>query len=122
MKKYTCSKCAEDKLKDEFHKNKATKTGLHTICKECRSIHYKKSYFKGREKNLLKQQRIRDNRTIKQKEQIKKSNVRWSRDNLVNRLLVRAKDRARKRGLEFNLNKEDILIPKLCPLLEVPFK
>ena len=32
-----------------------------------------------------------------------------------------AKYRAEKRGIEFNLDLEDIIIPDKCPILEVPF-
>lgn len=35
-------------------------------------------------------------------------------------ILKRAKDRANKKGLEFNLTEEDIVIPMLCPYLKLP--
>ena len=31
-----------------------------------------------------------------------------------------AKDRARTRGLEFDITKEDIIIPGMCPILKIP--
>jgi len=34
-------------------------------------------------------------------------------------LLSRAKDRAKRKNLEFSLTKEDILIPEVCPLLGI---
>lgn len=35
-------------------------------------------------------------------------------------LWVRTKARAIRKGLEFTLNREDILIPSICPILEIP--
>lgn len=45
---------------------------------------------------------------------------KWRQGNLEKLLLSRAKNRAIKLGLEFNLTVEDIVIPKTCPLLGVP--
>jgi len=33
-----------------------------------------------------------------------------------------AKDRSEKKGWDFNLLYEDIIIPKMCPLLNIPIK
>jgi len=40
--------------------------------------------------------------------------------NPVTYLLIAAKDRAKKKGLPFNLTRADITIPSLCPVLGVP--
>lgn len=44
-----CSRCKENKDFDNFHKNKNSKNGLFEICKDCRSIYYKKNAKKRRE-------------------------------------------------------------------------
>ena len=36
----TCTKCKEELRLSKFHKDSATKDGYHTVCKDCRSIHY----------------------------------------------------------------------------------
>lgn len=41
-------------------------------------------------------------------------------DNIEKYMLRRAKQRAEKHGWEFNLSLEDIKIPKICPILEIP--
>lgn len=33
-----------------------------------------------------------------------------------------ARKRAAERGLEFNIEESDIIIPEICPILEVPFQ
>lgn len=39
----------------EFHKNKASPLGIHTICKKCRNVYYKKHWEDNyKEKKLLK--------------------------------------------------------------------
>lgn len=43
----------------------------------------------------------------------------WANFPLDKRLLSRAKSRAKKRNLPFNLTAEDIVIPALCPVLGV---
>jgi hypothetical protein len=38
------------------------------------------------------------------------------------RMLVDARRRAKAKGLEFNITKDDIIVPDLCPLLHIPLK
>ena len=40
--------------------------------------------------------------------------------NIIHYLWFRAKQRAIKYGYEFNIEEADIIIPKICPILEVP--
>lgn len=43
------------------------------------------------------------------------------RRNYIHEMIINARKRARKHNLEFNLTDNDIVIPKMCPLLNVPF-
>jgi hypothetical protein len=36
-------------------------------------------------------------------------------------MLTAARKRARDKGLDFNISKEDIIIPEMCPVLKIPF-
>ena len=46
----------------------------------------------------------------------------YERSTLVSRIWYRAKGRAKRRGLEFNLDIDDIRIPKYCPVLKKELK
>lgn len=37
-------------------------------------------------------------------------------------MFLAAKSRAKAKGLDFTISKEDICIPELCPILSVPFE
>lgn len=41
--------------------------------------------------------------------------------NIIHNMISNAKERALKKNLDFNLEDNDINIPELCPLLQVPF-
>ena len=86
-------------------------TGRMWCCKECydnkpkiSDNNFRKTY--DREfKNLIYKQK-RDSR------------IR----NFVHAMYVAAKNRAKRRKLEFNIEESDIVIPNVCPLLEIPIK
>lgn len=42
--------------------------------------------------------------------------------NFVHAMWKAAKSRAEKKGLEFNIEESDIIIPEVCPLLEIPIE
>jgi hypothetical protein len=52
--------------------------------------------------------------------QMRESYIREKIYNPVGQLLRRIKTRAKKKGLEFNLEYDDIFIPEVCPILEIP--
>lgn len=47
-------------------------------------------------------------------------NYKWRSDNPAKYLIQSAKSRAKKKGLEFNLEESDIIIPAVCPVLGIP--
>lgn len=44
----------------------------------------------------------------------------WTRNNVASRMLTRAKKRAKVSGRPFDLEKADIKVPEVCPLLGIP--
>lgn len=89
-----CNTCKEVKNKNEFN---LRKNGTKRQCKTC-----EKNYRKANQKKL--------NETAK----------KWTKKNPSKRMYYSAKIRARKNNLEFSIKIEDIIIPEICPLLEIP--
>lgn len=42
----TCTKCGQEKPDDYFHKDARSEDGLHTYCKQCRMVYWKKRLSK----------------------------------------------------------------------------
>lgn len=55
------------------------------------------------------------------KEEIYNNCKRWRKTNQVALMYSRAKNRAKNKGIEFTIKKEDVVIPDRCPLLDIPF-
>ena len=53
---------------------------------------------------------------------VKAEPVKSCKRNVVSILLKHAKHRAKKRNLEFNLTKDDIVIPEVCPVLGIEIR
>ena len=51
----------------------------------------------------------------------KKSKVDWALVPIENRMLNRTKARAQRKGLPFNLEISDIVLPERCPVFDKPF-
>ncbi len=99
-----CSLCGETKEAFEFSPSRQTKDKLKSRCKKCNCIERKQQ-----DKNFRKLT-----------PEIAKAKDREKREKsvLVN-LLIRAKYRAKNRGIEFSINKSDIIIPEICPVLGI---
>lgn len=60
-----CKSCLEEKPLEEFYKQTASKDGLASICKSCKSIKDKEYYEKNKENILIKAKEYRDNNSDK---------------------------------------------------------
>ena len=112
MKK--CNQCSEIKEFVEFYKDSTTIDLLTRSCKKC----HKDYRDLNKEKNKAYQTKRRqiDNEKVKA---IKRKS--WQNLDPRKRMLQQAKNRANRKGMDFNLELEDIKIPKVCPLLNIPF-
>lgn len=106
MKTKICSKCKDAQDIDiSFHKDARTIDGYTSQCKSCR-INSSKIYYKterGKEQHRLQ-------------ESIRRS------DNPKANLLALAKQRAKRKNIEFSITAEDINIPNVCPVLGIDIR
>lgn len=117
LEKKVCFCCKKEKTAKEFSKNSLLNGGLHTWCKVCCSEKHKKSEYTKRSGEIRKQRIKTDPIFAKQIRDAKNLN---RKKNIVTGLLAACKARALKKGLEFNLEKTDIIIPEICPVLLKP--
>jgi len=95
-----CSKCHTIKQIKEFYTRKVSPDGYGHQCKKCVVLYSKIWKRKNRERNkvLTRKNRI---------------------ENKEREILNRARQRAKKNGLDFNLELSDIIIPEFCPVLGI---
>lgn len=109
-----CKKCKNFKEESDFYKN----SRLYSLyCKECKEITLKENKIRKNEVRKLKLRTDPIYNAIRLKQR-KDSRIR----NYEKFLLNHAKSRARKLKIEFNLELNDIIIPEICPILEIPLK
>lgn len=122
-----CSKCKLEKELDEFYENKNAngKKYRKGMCKKCFLTHskkYQKSYQskpESRERCSLWKKNALANKSGHKEKLAIQSRAALLR-NTAGIMLSRAKRRAQLNGMDFNLVKEDIVIPEICPILEIP--
>lgn len=113
---YKCITCHMVKPEFEFHKCKSNKNGIQTQCKDCKKL-YSHNYYKSETGSKTIKNRLHKYRQNgKRKLIVKKSSVK----NKEHIIWKEAEIRAKKKKLEFNITKEDIMIPDICPVLGIP--
>lgn len=110
-----CSRCKELKLLAEFHRRKTDAERRQSICIAC-MVPYKTTY------NQVNKERVRATNAAwmdKNRENHRAWYRRWtsSKEHRANMMVLRAKERAKKKGLPFNITEEDLVIPDRCPVL-----
>jgi hypothetical protein len=114
MKK--CTKCNIEKEVELFNNNSKKADGKDNQCKSCRR-NYKQSPERAAKIRLS-----RRNKRISDPEYADKVRAQmrnYSKENPEWYLLTKAKERAKLKGLEFNITVDDIIIPEYCPILEI---
>lgn len=109
----TCSKCKVEKPLNEFYDN--PRHGKDTYCKVCRV-----AYNKSRKDLNNTRRRDRNSTEPEYREKVCKGRRDSHKRNLEVAMLGRARNRAIKLGVGFDLEIGDLVIPDICPLLEVP--
>lgn len=89
-----CTSCKAVKPLTEFAKSKGTRFGTAQHCKICRKVYY------GRNREHIR--------------------LHANGRSPAMKMLARAKSRAKRDGLPFDLTIEDLTIPATCPLLGIP--
>lgn len=114
---YDCQVCKVSKPRQQFPISSTSIIGIERTCKKCKNAAYKLS-------NTY-QTMLRDNKgRYKSDPEYRAKCIERSatqRSNFKERtMLSGARSRATRKGLEFNITLEDIVIPDVCPILESP--
>lgn len=89
-----CSGCQSAKSPDQFSRHKNRSTGRGNWCKACmRRIYTRPDYLERRKA--------------------------YRTHNLSRSLLIETRARAKRRGIEFDLNVADLVVPEACPVLGI---
>lgn len=104
MKK--CIKCGINKDISEFCTDKRRSDGVSPYCKICRSVYYKE----------ISKTSYHLNKEFRKNKELTKRSTEHGR---IARMLINARSRAKNYKLPFDIDKNDIIIPKTCPLLGI---
>lgn len=77
---------------------------------------YKRQYYLKNKEKILEQTR---KRTEENKESISKRKKELHREDPRKLLLSLAKRRAKQKGIDYNLDLEDLVVPLICPILGI---
>jgi hypothetical protein len=125
----TCVKCGETKEYSQFNKSASRNDGYHPYCKACckqyrdenreRILAKKKEQY--RENIELSREKLRTRYRLNS-EKIKKYNQDFYSipENRKKKILFKARERAHKEGISFDITLEDIVLPDKCPYLGIP--
>lgn len=124
-----CTKCKIEKNLEEFRKNKNNYDGLETACKECRRLEQRLSYkekgWQARKKKNVKENLERYQAYAKKwrednRDKVKAYEYTKYYKDISKTLYRQAKYRSGRKGIEFNISIEDIVMPELCPFFQTP--
>lgn len=113
---------AQDRGLIYYYTGKSCKYGHDSVrlvkggsCRECKKIIGEKHRNEDREKfnQRCRESKRKNYSPEKRREEYQK--------NIVVEMYNRAKIRANKKGILFTIEKKDVIIPKVCPILGIPF-
>ena len=114
-----CTVCKINKPFTSFYKNKATRTGYRTMCKDCAGVRSKERYATD---STYRKKRCSDSRlyAANNKDKVTQRKITYISNNYESFLLISSKRRAKITNVEHTISKEDIIIPDNCPYLDTP--
>lgn len=126
-----CTKCKTPKSLDKFSVDKSHKDGYRSVCKSCikeyNEIWYNNNITDISDKRKKRYQKNRDIELKKNKENRIKNGYKWNETKREKHkkdprygMYIGAKSRSKKSGIEFNITLDDIIVPSLCPILNIP--
>lgn len=113
-----CSKCKQELPLDAFNKGNSLYS-RRSFCRECEKKiqNAPERRKRRRELELIRRQNPEYVKKINERDKLRMH----SNSNSIKLSLLRsAKQRAKTKGLEFNIDISDIELPKVCPLLGIP--
>ena len=136
MKK--CSACKKKKPLKDFNKNSSQKDGYSHACRDCNKIRHKK--YREKNKNILNaktgvwrkknKKRVKELNTqyykkygdsMKEKQKVRDKIYRTTKkldfSYRQRKMFWMAKYRAKKKKIKFNITVDDVVFPKICPVL-----
>lgn len=111
-----CPVCGKELPTNNFRPYSKSKTGRYWMCDSCYEYH--KSLNISGDKNYFRKLRLR--LCPEYREEVNAQKKKSRLNNFESAILQQCRRRARDKGIEFNLELEDIHIPEVCPLLEIP--
>lgn len=117
-----CRVCNEEKSISEFGVNRTYKDGYDTQCKACRNKKAAIQRDKHREKNNKKyvEKYHSDSEFKKHRNAMSIKSYRKTREEHPEKIIIySAKQRAKEKGWDFDLDESDIIFPKYCPILGI---
>lgn len=120
--KLKCCICKEYKDKEHFYKSKTLSRGYEYRCKECSRERTLEYHYTNRNEQLLKFKKRNDSLSLEERAEKAINHKVWYKNTIQQRLLYRARERSKKLKLLCDLEISDIIIPDVCPLLNVPFQ
>ena len=116
MDKKYCTKCGITKSLSEFNKNQTRPQGVNGECRKCRR-EISRLYRENNKEKVKERGRLYYENN---KEKVKEKGKLYYENNKEKILLKQARKRARKKGLPFSITEKDIVIPDVCPVLDIP--
>lgn len=126
-----CACCKLEKDNGDFSRKTGNKDGLYSYCKQCKKDQDKVYYSLNREKVIMtvkiRAETMKEHlkeyiKIYKEKnyEKIKAQRNTFRLDNPSSTIYRAAKHRAKFRGIAFDIELSDVVIPEFCPILHIP--